>query len=196
MSRYEVDPLLAVGLEGTFGLLTTGLAMPILHILFAEKYETFDLHRLWAQVNANWMVVVLSFAMFVHVVATIDSNDSGTDELTLFSIAYSMLSISSFNFFGLSVTKTLSATARSTVRISSPLELSCAVTDETSCVEPGRSIHAERSSSGSSLYRSDGNTSSSRPPSSKLSVSPSSSGQRWSSTACFLRRSGVRMRAV
>lgn len=69
MSRYEVDPLLAVGLEGTFGLLTTGLAMPILHILFAEKYETFDLHRLWAQVNANWMVVVLSFAMFVHVVA-------------------------------------------------------------------------------------------------------------------------------
>lgn len=123
MSRYEVDPLLAVGLEGTFGLLTTGLAMPILHVLFADKYETFDLHRLWAQVNANWMVVVLSFAMFVHVVATIDSNDSGTDELTLFSIAYSMLSISSFNFFGLSVTKTLSATARSTVRISSPLEV-------------------------------------------------------------------------
>jgi hypothetical protein len=31
MSRYEVDPLLAVGLEGTFGLLTTALAMPILH---------------------------------------------------------------------------------------------------------------------------------------------------------------------
>lgn len=78
MSRYEVDPLLAVGLEGTFGLLTTGLAMPILHIFFAEKYETFDLHRLWAQVNANWMVVVLSFAMFVHVVA---SSASTTPEL-------------------------------------------------------------------------------------------------------------------
>lgn len=31
MSRYEVDPLLAVGLEGTFGLFTTAVAMPILH---------------------------------------------------------------------------------------------------------------------------------------------------------------------
>lgn len=32
MSRYEVDPLLAVGLEGTFGFITTAVAMPILHL--------------------------------------------------------------------------------------------------------------------------------------------------------------------
>lgn len=36
MSRYEVDPLLAVGLEGTFGLFTTAVAMPILHFFVSS----------------------------------------------------------------------------------------------------------------------------------------------------------------
>ena len=32
---------------------------------FAAKYETFDLYRLWDQVNANRLVILLSFAMWV-----------------------------------------------------------------------------------------------------------------------------------
>ncbi|KAL7416043.1 hypothetical protein BDY24DRAFT_380871 [Mrakia frigida] len=89
MGTHSVEPLLAVGLEGTFGLLTTAFAMPILHYFFAAKSSYFDVYRLYHQVFETPLVWQLSLAI--------------------------MLSISSFNYFGLSVTRVLSATARSTI---------------------------------------------------------------------------------
>lgn len=91
MTRYSVEPLKAVGLEGIFGLLTTVVLMPILFFTIGQSstgkggyfdvptgfHETFDNRTIW---------------------------------LTSIAIA---CSIAFFNFSGLAVTKNVSATARS-----------------------------------------------------------------------------------
>ncbi|ODO09915.1 hypothetical protein I350_02138 [Cryptococcus amylolentus CBS 6273] len=89
MSRYQVDPMKAVTLEGFFGLTTTLLAMPFLHLFFHDKSPYFDIPRGWQQIISTPTVLYSCFAI--------------------------MLSIGSFNFFGLSVTSSVSATTRSTV---------------------------------------------------------------------------------
>ncbi|EJU04002.1 hypothetical protein DACRYDRAFT_76280 [Dacryopinax primogenitus] len=87
MERYSVGPLLAVGMEGLFGTLTTLAAMPILS-LFASHSPFFDFPRGWDQIIHSQPVIRGSVAI--------------------------ALSIALFNFFGLSVTRHVSATARST----------------------------------------------------------------------------------
>ncbi|KAI0340587.1 hypothetical protein BDW22DRAFT_1359983 [Trametopsis cervina] len=91
MSRYTVPPLIAVGWEGFFGALTILLVMPILPLISPSLPPSvqpfFDLKR-------------------------------GLDQMlntptVLWSGVAIMFSISFFNFFGLSVTKHVSATARS-----------------------------------------------------------------------------------
>ena len=86
MARYSVAPLVAVGLEGFFGALSIVLAMPLL-ARYASVSPFFDLPRGWHQ-----MV------------------DTPT---VLYSGVVIALSIAFFNFFGLSVTRHVSATARS-----------------------------------------------------------------------------------
>jgi len=88
MGRYAVAPLVAVGLEGFFGFITVLVFVPILSIpSIASKSPFFDLTRGWHQTVDNpavlWSGIVVAF-----------------------SIAF-------FNFFGLSVTRQVSATARS-----------------------------------------------------------------------------------
>lgn len=89
MSRYRVTPLKAVGYEGSFGLFSTLAAMPILHFFFADKSLYFDLdvgfHDVF-DVPAVWKTGI--------------------------AIA---ISIAMFNWFGLSITSRISATARSTI---------------------------------------------------------------------------------
>ena len=86
MSRYSVAPLVAVGYEGFFGALTIVLAMPLLS-RYASVSPFFDLPRGWHQMidtpSVLWSGVVIAF------------------------------SISLFNFFGLSLTRHVSATVRS-----------------------------------------------------------------------------------
>lgn len=93
MSRYSVEPLLAVGYEGLFGLITTLAAMPILHLTIgstpAGRGGYFDMSAGWRQIIGVPAVLWSSVAI-------------------AFSIAF-------FNFFGLSVTRSVSATARSTI---------------------------------------------------------------------------------
>jgi hypothetical protein len=89
MSRYHVEPLAAVSLEGFFGLVTTLIAMPFLHLLFADRSPYFDVPRGWHQIVNTPSVYLSCFAI--------------------------MFSIGSFNFFGLSVTSRVSATTRSTI---------------------------------------------------------------------------------
>ncbi|KZT56690.1 hypothetical protein CALCODRAFT_483817 [Calocera cornea HHB12733] len=87
MERYSIGPLLAVGLEGLFGAATTLLAMPVLSLL-SDQSPFFDFPRGWSQIIHSppvlWGTVAIA------------------------------LSISMFNYFGLSVTRHVSATARST----------------------------------------------------------------------------------
>jgi len=88
MSRYSVAPLVAVGWEGLFGALTIVLAMPILALPSVSSQSTFfDLPRGWYQMINTPTVLWSGIAIAI--------------------------SISLFNYFGLSVTRHVSATARS-----------------------------------------------------------------------------------
>jgi hypothetical protein len=89
MSRYKIEPLAAVSLEGFFGLVTTLTAMPVLHYFFKTTSPYFDVPRGWHQIISTPTVLWTCFAI--------------------------MFSIGSFNFFGLSVTSRVSATTRSTI---------------------------------------------------------------------------------
>jgi len=90
MEKYSITPLYAVGLEGFFGATTIIIFMPVL-ATWASRSTFFDLPRGWHQMVENptvlWSGVVIA------------------------------LSIAFFNFFGLSVTRHVSASSRSlTVR--------------------------------------------------------------------------------
>jgi len=86
MARYSVAPLVAVGYEGLFGAITIVIFMPVMS-LWASRSAYFDLPRGWHQMIDNppvlWSGIVVAF-----------------------SIAF-------FNYFGLSVTRHVSANSRS-----------------------------------------------------------------------------------
>ncbi|EJD53045.1 hypothetical protein AURDEDRAFT_110836 [Auricularia subglabra TFB-10046 SS5] len=86
MEQYSVAPLVAVGWEGFYGALSIVLAAPILYH-FRDATPFFDLPRGWHQIVGNTTVLVAGLAI--------------------------ACSIASFNYFGLSVTRYVSATARS-----------------------------------------------------------------------------------
>ena len=86
MARYSVAPLVAVGWEGLFGALTIVLAMPLL-AHYSQVSPFFDLPRGWHQMIDTPTVLWSGVAIAI--------------------------SISLFNFFGLSVTRHVSATVRS-----------------------------------------------------------------------------------
>ena len=88
LGRYSVEPLVAVGYEGLFGVVSVLLLFPILSIpAVAAKSTFFDLPRGWHQMMNTPTV--------------------------LWSGVATACSIALFNFFGLSVTVHVSATARS-----------------------------------------------------------------------------------
>ncbi|RDB24071.1 Solute carrier family 35 member F6 [Hypsizygus marmoreus] len=88
MARYSVAPLVAVGYEGLFGFISILLCIPILSIpSIAATTPFFDLPRGWHQMVDTPTVLYSGIAI-------------------AFSIAF-------FNYFGLSVTRHVSATARS-----------------------------------------------------------------------------------
>lgn len=88
LGRYTVAPLVAVGFEGLFGAITILLLFPILSIpSVASKTPFFDLPRGWHQMIDTPTVLYSGIAI--------------------------ACSISLFNYFGLSVTRHVSATARS-----------------------------------------------------------------------------------
>ncbi|KAG5647128.1 hypothetical protein DXG03_001083 [Asterophora parasitica] len=87
-ARYSVAPLVAVGYEGLFGAISILLLFPILALPSVSKLTPFfDLPRGWHQMVDNPPVLNSGIAI-------------------AFSIAF-------FNYFGLSVTRHVSATARS-----------------------------------------------------------------------------------
>lgn len=87
--RYKVTPLKAVGLEGSFGLISVLAAMPILHVLLGKTHPSFDVVQGYHDFFDNTRVWQTGLAISV-------------------SIAF-------FNWFGLSITSAVSATARSTI---------------------------------------------------------------------------------
>lgn len=88
IARYAVPPLVAVGYEGLFGCISILLFVPFLSIpSIASQTPFFDLPRGWQQMVNTPTVLWSGLAI--------------------------ACSISLFNYFGLSVTRHVSATARS-----------------------------------------------------------------------------------
>ncbi|ORY83704.1 integral membrane protein [Protomyces lactucae-debilis] len=92
LSRYAVEPLKVAGFEGVFGVILTTTAMVIAYVFYgssAGQDGTFDIGSGIITILEQ-RHIWLSFVLFA-------------------------ISIPSFNFFGLSVTKSVSATSRSTI---------------------------------------------------------------------------------
>lgn len=93
LEHYALEPLKVVGWEGIFGFLVTIVGMIILHLAVgrtdAGRYGYFDMQEGWREITQYRAVAVSSVLI--------------------------MISIGGFNFFGLSVTRSVSATARSTI---------------------------------------------------------------------------------
>jgi len=93
LEHSPIEPIRVVGWEGIFGLLITVLGMVILHLTIgrtdAGKNGYFDMVDGLHQMTSNKQILVSGILI--------------------------MVSIGGFNFFGLSVTRSVSATARSTI---------------------------------------------------------------------------------
>ncbi|KAL8709187.1 MAG: hypothetical protein Q9220_006067 [cf. Caloplaca sp. 1 TL-2023] len=93
LEQYALEPLKVVGWEGTFGFLVTFVGMIILHLAVGQteagRYGYFDMKEGWREVTHYRAVAVSSILI--------------------------MISIGGFNFFGLSITRSVSATARSII---------------------------------------------------------------------------------
>ena len=93
LEQYALEPLKVVGWEGIFGFIVTVVGMIILHFAIGrtEKGRNgyFDAEEGWREITHYRAIAVSSILI--------------------------MISIGGFNFFGLSVTRTVSATARSTI---------------------------------------------------------------------------------
>ncbi|KAG6053128.1 hypothetical protein E4U17_000758 [Claviceps sp. LM77 group G4] len=92
LENSPVEPIKVVGWEGLFGFLVTVLVMIVMHVLVgrteAGRYGPFDLVEGFRQMLQK-RILISSFL--------------------------TMISIGGFNFFGLSVTRSVSATSRSTI---------------------------------------------------------------------------------
>ncbi|OCL06009.1 integral membrane protein [Glonium stellatum] len=93
MERYAMEPIKVVGWEGIFGFVVTVIGMIILHLAVgrtdAGRYGYFDAREGLREITHYRAIAVSSVLI--------------------------MISIGGFNFFGLSVTRTVSATSRSTI---------------------------------------------------------------------------------
>jgi hypothetical protein len=91
LSKYEIPAIKAVGLEGISGLILVGLAVPVLHFTLGvtgPPGNMFDMYESFRQIMVPQVLY------------------SGIG--IIFSIAF-------FNWFGLTVTRHINATARSTI---------------------------------------------------------------------------------
>lgn len=102
MTRYSVQPLKAVGLEGIFGLSTTFCLMPILYFTLGHSTSSSGGGSL-SQGNGGYFDIPNGFS---------ETFNNRIVWITSICIAFS---IAFFNFSGLAVTKSVSATARSLI---------------------------------------------------------------------------------
>lgn len=92
LGRFDAPPMLAIGLEGVFGVVTLAVLMPIFQATLTDTTGA-----------PTFFDVAFAFSRFLD-----------TPSITISSLGC-ILSISFFNFFGLSITKVMSATSRSTI---------------------------------------------------------------------------------
>lgn len=111
MEKYSIEPLKAVGWEGIWGFLVTMIGMVVLHFAYgntaAGKGGYFDMNQgLW-EVTHFRAIAVSSVLIMISIGRVFPDPDLSTTA----NVCHN----SGFNFFGLSVTRSVSATARSTI---------------------------------------------------------------------------------
>lgn len=110
LEHYAMDPLQVVGWEGIFGFLVTLVGMVVMYIVVgctdAGRYGYFDIQEGWREVTSNRAVATSSLLIMISI---------GYVSSYLAWICCIANLSSGFNFFGLSVTRTVSATSRSTI---------------------------------------------------------------------------------
>lgn len=90
LAKYRVPALLGVGLEGMWGLLLSAIALPLLSVVKGSDGLAIDsLFSAFREISHSWQLQA--------------------------STVGSIVSIAFFNFFGLSVTKSLSGAARAAI---------------------------------------------------------------------------------
>lgn len=93
LHKYALQPLKVVGWEGAFGFLVTLMGYFFMYLIVGRtdsgRYGYFDIVEGWRQVTSYRPIALSSVAI--------------------------MISIGGFNFFGLSVTRAVSSTSRSTI---------------------------------------------------------------------------------
>lgn len=110
LEKYALEPIKVVGWEGIFGFLVTGFGMIVLHLAIgrtdAGRGGYFDMVEGLQQVFSNPRIGWSSLAIMLSI---------GCVHLCFFSMGSPLTASRGFNFFGLSVTRTVSATSRSTI---------------------------------------------------------------------------------
>lgn len=113
LERSDIEPLRVVGWEGFFGFTVTLLGMAVLHLAIgrteAGHLGPFDMVEGWRQFWEYRPVFISSVLIMIsigYVPSPFPHNPPNPTNLP---------SYSGFNFFGLSVTRSVSATSRSTI---------------------------------------------------------------------------------
>ena len=127
LEQYALEPLKVVGWEGIFGFLVTVIAMIVLHfaIGMTEKGKNgyFDAKEGWREISKSLSSLqpslrprqlICHLGRSLHIEYTLTFISAHYRAIAISSILI-MVSIGGFNFFGLSVTRSVSATARSTI---------------------------------------------------------------------------------
>lgn len=114
LENYAMDPIEVVGWEGIFGFSVTVIAMIILYATVgsteAGRYGYFDLKEGWHEVVTNRAVAISSILIMISI-----GYANYPSPLHYHPVKMKLTSASGFNFFGLSVTRSVSATSRSTI---------------------------------------------------------------------------------
>lgn len=109
LEKYALDPLKVVGWEGVFGFAATVIGMAIMQLTVgrtdAGRYGYFDAVEGWREISSYRQIGLSSILIMISIGYV----------FLFFHTLHILTPHRGFNFFGLSVTRTVSATSRSTI---------------------------------------------------------------------------------
>lgn len=118
LENYAMDPIQVVGWEGIFGFSATVIVMIVMHVAVgsteAGRYGYFDMKEGWREITSN-RAVAISSILIMFSIGYVSLPTIPHPPFSRYSPVPLLTQPSGFNFFGLSVTRSVSATSRSTI---------------------------------------------------------------------------------
>lgn len=119
LEQYALEPLKVVGWEGVFGFGVTVVGMAVLHLAVgrtdAGRYGYFDAREGWRELTHYRAIAVSSVLIMCSIGFVVLLFSRHPSRWARMFVRLTDRDRRGFNFFGLSVTRTVSATARSTI---------------------------------------------------------------------------------